>query len=195
MEEIRKNQTVQLELRNGEKIEGIILDYSSDRVDVLVSFDSLNIASKLKELDVVLACVQTHIGHKKMFSHVINELKANNCITIENNDVIPTIQRREHVRVVSDLIFKIEKENNKIIKCSCINISAGGIAFFADNLSFNLDEKVNIILPDTEFEKEITTNAKIIKVCNDSYVAKFEDLTFANEGKITKYVFKLIAKK
>ena len=195
MEEIRKNQTVQLELRSGEKIEGIILDYSSDRVDVLVSFDSLDLASKLKELDVVLACVKTHIGLKKMFSHVINELKANNCITIENNDVIPTIQRREHVRVISDLIFRIEKEDEKMVRCSCLNISGGGIAFCAQGFEFELGEKVSIILPHYEFEKEIVCNAEIIKLYHDSYVAKFENLTPADEGKIIKYVFKLIAKK
>lgn len=195
MEEIRKNQTVQLELRNGDKIEGIVFNYSKDRADILISFDSLDLAKKLKELDVVLAIVKTHIGTKKMFSHVINELNENNYITIENSDVLPSIQRREFVRVLSNLVFQIINEQDKIINCSALNISGGGIAFCAPDNNFKIDEKVEIILPEGEFENELKCCAKIIKIYHNSYVAKFENLTPAIEGKIIKYVFKLVAKK
>ena len=195
MEEIRKNQAVQIELKSGEKLEGLVFDYSHDRVQILISFDSLNFAKNLKELDVVLVHVNTHIGYKKMFSHVIDELKPNNCITVENNDVIPTIQRREHVRVVSDLIFRIENKEEKFIRCNCLNISGGGIAFSAQSGDIELNESVLVILPEYEFDKQIICEAKIIKANHDFFVAKFENLTPAAEGRIIKYVFKLIAKK
>ena len=58
-----------------------------------------------------------------------------------------------------------------------------------------LGENVTISLPEDEFEKQIITNAKIIKVYDNYYVAKFEDLNSHDEDKIVKYVFRLIAKK
>jgi len=195
MEEIRKNHIVELELRDGTKIEGIVFDYSKDRVSVLISFESLELAKKLNELDVLLVSVNTHIGVKKMFSHVIDELSKDNRITIENNESIETIQRRQFVRVLSNLTFKIEKEDESELDCYCVNISGGGIAFSVNDSHFEMGEKVAVYLPEEEFGKEIICPSQIIKYRKNVYVARFLNLTPAQEDRIVKYVFKLVAKK
>ena len=86
MDEIRKNQIIHLELKDKTKLEGIVFDYVHDRISILIAFDSLEQAKKVRELDILLANVQTHVGLKRMFCHVISELGNDNCIVIENND-------------------------------------------------------------------------------------------------------------
>lgn len=195
MDEIRKNHIVQLLTKDNDKIDGIVFDYTHDRVAVLVAFDSLFLARKINELDMVLASVNTHLGIKKMNCHVIDKLNANNCITIENNETIPVEQKREFVRVLSNAVFKIEKSDSSLIEAYCINISAGGVAFCVNNADFVLEENVKVILPEHEFEKEIIANGQIIKKYDNCFVVKFLNLNSHNEDKIIKYVFKLIAKK
>lgn len=195
MEEIRKNHIVQLMTDDNINIDGIVFDYDYDRVSILIAYDSLFLARNVNELDELSVSVNTHLGVKKMKAHVIDKLNANNCIVIENNEAIPVEQKREFVRVLSNAIFKIEKNNNKLIDCYCINISAGGVAFCVNNEELDLNEIVKIILPKEEFEKEIISSAEIIKIYDNCFVAKFLNLNSHDEDKIMKYVFKLIAKK
>ena len=195
MKEIRKNHIVQLLTSDGIKIDGIVFDYESDRVSVLIAYDSLILAQKINELDELMVSINTHLGVKKMKSHVICKPNANNCIVIENNEAIPIEQKREFVRVLSNIIFKIEKTDKKIIECYCINISAGGIAFCVNNESFDINEDVKIILPEEEFESKIVSSAQIIKHYDNCFVAKFSNLSSYDEDRIMKHVFKLIAQK
>lgn len=195
MKEIRKNHIVQIQTADNTKLEGIVFDYENDRIAVLIAYESLYLAQKLNELDELLVSVNTHLGVKKMKSHVIDKLNSSNCIVIENNETMPVEQKREFVRVLSNVVFKIVKSDFQTVECYCINISAGGIAFCVNNVSFKIGEKVRVILPESEFEKEIVIDSVIIKVYDNYYVAKFNNLKMYDEDKIVKYVFKLIAKK
>ena len=195
MKEIRKNHIIQMITADNNKLEGIVFDYENDRIAVLIAYESLFQARKLNELDELSVIANTHLGIKKMKSHVIDKLNSSNCIVIENNEAIPVEQKREFVRVLSNITFKLKKENGNIIECYCMNISGGGIAFCINNEMLKLGENVTISLPEDEFEKQIIINAKIIKVYDNYYVAKFEDLNSHDEDKIVKYVFRLIAKK
>ena len=53
MKEIRKNHIVQLLTSDGIKIDGIVFDYESDRVSVLIAYDSLILAQKINELESI----------------------------------------------------------------------------------------------------------------------------------------------
>lgn len=194
MNEMRKNHIVKIELSDNRTIDGIVFDYSKDRFSVLVAFDSLDLAKELSELDELKVVIYTHLGIRKIKSHVIEPLKKDNCIILENNDSVPTVQRRQNVRVVSNFAFDIKKEE-KEYKCFCINVSAGGIAFYCNEVDFELNQKVKIKFSEKEFEKNIQTYATIIKVSDSSYVAKYINLNKYDEDKIVKYVFKVIAKK
>lgn len=194
MNEMRKNHIVKIELSDNRAIDGIVFDYSKDRFSVLVAFDSLDLARELSELDELKVLIYTHLGIRRIKSHVIETLRKDNCIVLENNESIPTIQRRQNVRVVSNFAFDIEKEEQEY-KCFCINVSAGGIAFYCNEADFELNQKVKIKFSEKEFEKNIQTYATIIKVSDSSYVAKYVSLNKYDEDKIVKYVFKVIAKK
>ena len=109
MEEIRKNQCVELELKDKTCIKGIIQDYSNDRVHILIDDEYFDMSKKFNELDLALVGVKTHMGYKQMFSHVIDKINKSNIITVENNPTIESpVKRREHVRVLSDLSFSNE---------------------------------------------------------------------------------------
>ena len=194
MEEIRKNHILQITTKNNICVEGIVFDYSKDRIKVLLSYDSLVKAKNLKELDRIFVKANTHLGIKNMKSHIISELNSENCIVIENGATIPVEQKREHVRVLSNLVFKLSK-NNELFTCYCINISAGGIAFVCSETSFKLDDEVVLIFDEKYFGKTFNASGKIIKVNDDYCVAKFYNLKMYDEDRIVKYVFKLIAKK
>lgn len=195
MDELRKNHIVQIELKDKTKIDGIVFDYGRDRVKVLIAFDSLSEAKKLKELDKMFVQVNTHLGIKQMFSHVIDTLDKNNCIIIENSPTVHVEQKREFVRVLSNFIFKIVCDDNTSVDCFSINISGGGIAFSSKNYDFSVGQNIFIHLPKHEFEREIVSRAQIIKVRQNSVVAKFINLKPFDEDKIVKHVFKLIAEK
>lgn len=194
MNEIRKNHIVQIETKNKTILDGIIFDYTHDRILILISFDSLLEAKKINELDELLLSINTHLGIKKMKCHVIGCLNKDNCIIVENNEAIPVVQKREHVRVLSDLQFLIQK-NDEIYNCFCINISAGGIAFWCSEHNFILNEQVKIIFAQDDFGKEIICEAQILKIHETSIVAKYINLKPFDEDRIVKYVFKMITKK
>ena len=195
MDEIRKNHIVQILTSDNTKLEGIVFDYDHDRVSVLIAYESLFLARKINELDELTVTVSTHLGFKKMKSHVIDELNANNCIVIENNETIPVEQKREFVRVLSNIVFKMKKNDGNYFDCYCINISAGGVAFCINNSNIAVYDEVDILFPQEEFEKEISVRARIIKAYDNYYVAQYLNLKPFDEDKIVKYVFKLIAKK
>ena len=196
MDEIRKNQIVHLEFNDKTKLEGIVFDYVHDRISILIAFDSLEQAKKVKELDYLMASVYTHVGMKRMFCHVISELGTNNCIIIENNDTIPVEQKRKFARVISNMVFKVKKEQESAYcNCHCADLSGASIAFSCLDETFNVGDIIDIILPDVEFGKEIKLKANIFKINNQNYVAKFNEINQHDENKIVKYVFKLIAKK
>lgn len=194
MNEMRKNHIVQIELKDKRTIDGIVFSYETDRFSVLVGFDSLAVASELSELDELNVCVYTHLGVRKMKSHVIEAIRKDNCIVLENNQAEPTLQRRQNVRVISNFLFFILKGEQEY-KCYCLNVSAGGIAFYCNEANFELGEKIKIEFSSKEFEKNIQTYATIIKVNESSFVAKYNNINKYDEDKIVKYVFKVIAKK
>lgn len=195
MDELRKNHIVRIELKDGTKIDGIVFDYGRDRVKVLIAFESLQDSKKMKELDELLVRVNTHLGVKQMFSHVIDTLDKSNCVTIENNETLHVVQKREFVRVLSNFSFKIVCENKTVTDCFSINISGGGIAFGAFDAHFGIGEIVELHFPNHIFDREIVCKGEIIKVRENSYVAKFLNLKPYDEDKIVKHVFKLIAEK
>ena len=122
MDEIRKNHIVQIFTKDNTKLEGIVFDYTHDRVSILIAHESLFMARKISELDELVLVVNTHLGIKKMNSHVIGELNFNNCIVVENNEAIPVEQKREFVRVSSNAVFKIKKEALNYFRASFLVI-------------------------------------------------------------------------
>ena len=194
MDELAKNHILQIKLNDGSIIEGIVSDFEKDRVFVLVDESHLKTASKIQELDELFITAHTHYGIKKMKSHVISTLNSKNILLIENNPTIPVIQKREFVRVSTKFNFGVEYFN-RIYKCLCVNISAGGIAFKSPDYGFFEDDKINIILPNDEFGSIIKCTAKVIKTRGNYFVAKFENLNSYDENKIVKRVFELLSKK
>ena len=196
MNELRKKQKVLLEFNKKLIISGVVVDYTIDRVMICIDFDSIEKAQQLKELDDVLAIVDTHLGIKKMKSSIISTLNDDDCIVIENNDAIEVVQKREFVRVNTNLNFTIYyPKEDMLFLCTAHNLSAGGIAFRLENQKFNLGDDVIIKFSSDYFEKDIRVNAKIIKNDANLSVAKFCNLKQSDEDRIVKYVFKLIAKK
>ena len=194
MDEIRRNHIVKLVLKSEEYVEGEVIDYSNDRVMILIFPHSIESAKKINELDEVRAIAHTHMGIKEMISNVITSLDSLNCITIENNPSVHVVQKREFVRVVSDFKFKLSKED-KFYDCNCINISAGGVAFTLEQSDLNIGDEVTIALDKELFEKDIYSKAKIIKRDKNWHVAQFIGMKSHDEDKIVKYVFKTIVKK
>ena len=176
-------------LKEGERI----IDFSSDRVMVLIFPYSLDAAKSIKELDEVKVQVHTHLGLKEMLSNVISPLDSLNCIVVENNPTIPIVQKRAFVRVVSNMDFKLSKAD-KFYDCVCINISAGGVAFRLPDSDLAIGDNVVLSFDNLYFEKDIITSAKIIKKEHDCFVAQFIGLNPRDEDKIVKYVFKTIVK-
>jgi len=191
MDEIKRNQTVKIALKSGKLIQGEIIDFSDDRVMVLVYPEDLETAKTIRELEEIKVTVKTHLGLKDMISSVISELNSINCITIENREAVPIVQRREFVRVATDIKFKLSK-GDKIYDCVCMNISAGGVAFKVINSDLEVDDEVTLAFPKTYFEKEIITKAIIIKKEKGWFVAKYFGLSQWDEDRIVKYVFKTI---
>ena len=130
-----------------------------------------------------------------MISHVISVLNDNDCIVLENNPAFPVVQKREFVRVLSDILFQITTQDEQIITAYCNNISAGGISFNCIDKEFEIGEKVKLKFFAKDFEKDITCQAKIIKSHYGIYVAKYINLNVNDENKIVKYVFNMITKK
>ncbi len=194
MDELRKNHILQLKTRKNENMNGVVVDFEKDRILVLISDESIDEAKKIKELDELLVHAHTHCGIKKMVSNVISKLNWKNQIIIENNPAVPVVQKREFVRVLSDHNFIAEK-NNEEYDCTCINISAGGIAFFAQKPVFQAEDEITIKFSRKDFGKDIITSAKIIKSYNNEYTAQYINLDKYDADKIVKYVFNLIAKK
>lgn len=193
MDEIRRNHIIRIRLKNGEFVEGEVLDYSPDRVKVLVFPYSIENALSLKELDEFDVFVHTHLGIKEMPSCLISELDSINCIIIENNQSKQIEQKRAFVRVLSDLKFKIIKNDDEF-SCVCVNISAGGVAFITNKNAFNVGDMVKIHYPSEYFEKDINLNAVILKENSNWYVAKYVAPNPRDEDRIVKYVFKTIVK-
>ncbi len=194
MDELKKNNILHIELRDGSKIKGIVEDYQKDRVMVLVDNSSIETAKKINELDDLEITAETQFGLKKMFSSVIYSLNNSNCIVIENTPSLQVTQKRAHVRAVDDFEFQIEY-NDKSYSAKCINISASGIAFKTDNADFELNKKINIIFEEDIFSKKITCQAEIIKKNDDNYSAVYTEINEHDQNKIVKRIYKLLSKK
>ena len=193
MEEIRKNHIVKIKLSDNKSIDGVVEDYTPDRIMVMVSPVSIESAKVLKELDEITVFAHTHMGIKKMNSSVMSPLNSDNSLLIENCPSEPVVQKRAFVRVLSSINFSIIKDDVEI-PCICINISAGGIAFYSNYGIFYIDDKVKVKFSSDDFEKEIVTDAVIIKSQMGEFVAKYIDLNKYDEDRIVKYVFKTISK-
>jgi len=194
MDELRKKQKVQIKLKTGEIIEGTTLDYSDDRVLILLSKEIDN--EKINELDDIFVKVQTHLGLISMNSTIINPPDKNNCIVIENNKSIKVPQKREFARVNTSFSFIAHYlKKDTIVMCDAVNISAGGIAFLSDVQKFDLGDDVLICFSSDDFEKDMRVYAKIIKQEDRLSIAQFINLKQSDEDRIVKYVFKLMVKK
>ncbi len=194
MKELRKDNFVSIQLKDKTLIEGVVLDYSHDRILILINDSFIEKAKKINELDTLFLTVNTHLGLKNMISSTISTIDCNNCIVVENNEAVPVEQKREFVRVLSNLSFKIILKN-ETFKADCINISAGGVAFLFDDFKLNNGDEIDILFDNRYFQKEIRCRAKIVKASLNNYSAKFIDLPPSDEDKIMKYVFSLIVKK
>lgn len=194
MDEVRKNNPVKIKFGENQVIEGMVIDYLSDRIMVTVKHDSIQTAKLLKELDSVNVTIFTPLGIKTMDSHVISGLNYNDCIVVENVPTAEIAQRREFVRIAYDFEFTILTSEMKNVKCKCINLSAGGIAFRADR-ELQKDEEVTIFFPSNLFEKSITCKAKIISAnASGRYTAKYTAINQHDEDKIVKFVFKVMTR-
>ncbi len=193
MDEIRTNNKVKIESTKGGVIDGVVLAVEYDRVAIRINPQNLDTASKIKELDELKVCASTHFGEKTMISAVISELNQKNIIIIENSPALSHAQNRKHVRVQTNFDFLI-KFNFKIFRAKALNISAGGIAFCAENADFKLDDELIMNFSADIFESDFECEAKIIKINDDNYIAGFNNINENNESKIIKYVFKNVSK-
>ena len=194
MNEIRVAQKLQIKLKDDSFIHGKVLDYTFDRIMIKIDMPDILLAKRLKELDDIYLIISTHLGVKYMHSSIITELNKNNCIIVEANQFVAVEQKREFVRVISNLCFDILIEN-KTVPCVAIDISAGGIAFSTDEYKFNINDRVKINFHEKDLGKKISCDAIIIKVQQDRIVAQYDNLSPYDEDKITGYVFKLITYK
>ncbi len=194
MKEIRVAQKLQISHKDKQVINGSVVDYTFDRIMIKVNAPDVAKAQDISELDEVSVAISTHMGIKHMTSCVISELDKNNCIVIENNDAAEVEQKRQFVRVVSNLHFIIEFNSN-IVNCTAINISAGGIAFSSKGYNFKVNDKIKIKFSENDLGKNITCDAIIIKAQHDIHVAKYVNMSPYDEDKIMKYVFKLMTLK
>lgn len=194
MDEVRKNNPVRIKFNDSQIIEGVVIDYLSDRIMITVRQNFVQTAKLLKELDPVNVTIFTPLGIKTMDCHVISGLNLNDCIVIENVPTAQIAQRREFVRIVHDFEFSILTSEMKNIKCKCINISAGGIAFRAEK-ELQKDEEVTVLFPSNLFERSITCKAKIIGTNSSGrYTAKYTEINQHDEDKIVKFVFKVMTR-
>ncbi len=190
MDELRKKHIVQI-AHNDNLINGFVVDYSADRVMILVANEFLNQAQDLKELDELEVIVFTHLGLKKMKSAVISELNNDNCLIIENSPAYPVPQKREFARVLSTIKFLIIKKD-AVYNCNCVNISAGGIAFSCDDSDFQIGDTVKLKFFERDFGKDIICMADIVKRYGNVFAAKYKNLSGFDEDRIVKHVFKLM---
>lgn len=193
MDEIRRNHIVKLISKSGESVEGEVVDYTFDRVTILIFPYFIDLARKINELDILKAKVHTHLGIKEMVSSVITPIDSLNCIVIENSPTVKVEQKRANVRVISDFTFKLQKDD-RFYDCECINISAGGVAFKLLNSNLKLGDNVTISYPSKLFQKDILISASIIKEDNNWFVAQYVGLNPRDEDRIVRYVFKTIVK-
>ncbi len=194
MEEIRRNDTAELIFSDNITLRGIVDDFSANRIVFLIMDDSIAQAKQIKPLSNLIVVANTDYGLKKTYSSVIEGIDENNCMVVENNPSVPVIQKREFVRIASDITFKIKKDG-MIFNCTCLNISGGGIAFKTNETAFRVNEKVQIIFQSKDFEQDITVDAIIHLLDKNKTVARYMGLNKYDEAKIVKYVFKKSAKK
>lgn len=194
MDEIGKKDILELELEDGSVIYGHVYEYTKDRIAVKVDSDSVAIAKQLKELDKLSVVARTRFGIKNMVSHVIYELNNVNRMVIENASAATVEQKRENVRAVDNFEFKI-KVDDKVYVATCLDISAGGIAFTCNDITFNHKQTVEIIFDEDIFTKQITCSAQIVKVHKDFCSAKYINLNVYDESKIAKRVFTILSGK
>ena len=160
---------------------------------IVVNDDYLSIASNINELDDLEITAHTHLGLKKMTSCVISGLNKNNCIVVENNYSVEVSQKREFVRVSTDIPFKILK-NGTLFDVTCKNLSGGGVAF-ASAETLELEDEVTVAFDKKYLDENLKCSAKIIiKKEKQSYVARFLNLSHSQESAIVKYVFKILAR-
>lgn len=190
MDELRKKHIVQI-IYNHDLINGFVVDYTADRVMVLVANEYSNLAKNLKELDEVEVIVFTHLGLKKMKSAIISELNQDNCLIIENSPAYSVPQKREFARVLSAIKFLIIKKD-AVYNCNCVNISAGGIAFSCNETDFQIGDTVKLKFFERDFGKDIVCIADIVKRYDNVIAAKYKNLSSFDEDRIVKHVFKLM---
>lgn len=194
MDEIGKNDILELELEDGSLVFGYVYEYSKDRVSVKVDPDSLEIAKKIKEMDKLFVMARTRYGIKNMISHVIYELSNVNRMVIENASTVTVEQKRENVRAVDSFKFKVYLNNIEYI-VECLDISAGGIAFSFDGDIFRRGQILKVVFDEDLFSKKISCDAEVIKAHNGFCAVKFLNLNIYDESKITKKVFKILSGK
>lgn len=194
MDEIRKNDQITIKTQQGEEISGFVVDFTSDRVLVLVSELDLEKASKLQELMDIIVEAKTRFGIKSMKSCVISQLNKNKCIIVENSPTIPVVSKREFVRIVTDLEFFIQNNDEHIV-CQCDNISAGAVAFRCPQKVFTMNDEFIAHFSASDFSRDFTAKMKIIKLNDSQYIAKFVNLNDYDESLIVNYVFKLMTDK
>lgn len=195
MDELRANNKLQIEMIDGSRIEGIVAQYSKDRVLVKISDNTIEAANRLNELDDLSVQVQTIFGLKTMVSCVISKLFNGCYIVIENSKVVDEFcQQRQFVRIVDNFEFAI-KVNSKLYNVKCDNISGNGVAFFYDKIHLEEGETIDLIFPGNIYGKMITCSATIIKVINNVCAVAYNDINEYDQCKIVKRIFALMTKK
>ena len=194
MDELKKNNTLHIVLKNGSKITGTVEDYQKDRVMVHIAENCIDIAKSLNELDELKVTAMTSFGVKMMTSSVISTLNSSCCIVIENNPSVPVEQKRGHVRAVDDFKFQI-KNNDNIYIGQCLNISASGLAFKTQGIEFEVGEIVDLVFPKEVYLKAIECSIEILRKNNDHYTSRFNKINEHDADKIVKRIFKLLSRK
>lgn len=193
MEEVRKSQHIVLKKQDESTVEGSVEDFAFDRVLVLVEPRYVETAKKFQELDETIACLDTHMGQKRMISAVISPINSENKLTIENNPTIIKDSNREFVRVNSNLKFAVWLGKTYYI-CALKDISIGGIAFRCGDYDFKVGEKIVVELYFNDTKAKVKTAAKILNKRGNAFAAQFDKLSMFDQNKISKYVFSVMHK-
>lgn len=152
MDEIKKDQKVKLLLRMADvsikEIDCQIKEVYSDRISLTTPSEVLENAEYLQEGQEFVVKIFTPNG-VKIFDTIVLDSPLEEEFVIEYAAVASEVQRREYVRVPMQVKIVVQKNDNKGVIASTIDISGGGIRFeYYDGLVAGEEVQVDMYFPE-----------------------------------------------
>lgn len=194
MDDIRKNDIIEVEVSSDNVIVGVIDSFNNDKIKILVEDDCSNSAKNVDITQDFLVKAYTCTGIKSMSSYALDRADDLGFLEIKNSPTLEVNKKRDYKRVVVDFEFEAQKLFSKC-KCKCVNISASGIAFRSLGKQFKKNDIIKILLPKDIFSREISCHAQILSVNNSLNIARFNYLKASDELLIASTVIDILNKK